>query len=176
MKRLLLILMALLALFVVGCSSEPAKPSIDYRVVKEETISTDRYKARILVDKQVTNKQLEEIANYYVYNLSHDKYVKECYVFFTDNKLWGNPQVTLGKVKWSNKDDKFTENNLSADSKDWTKRPTEEEYKIFDELPRYITKTGLDEDTATAEYAKTIGKNAEYVDAAFDKVTNWILM
>lgn len=174
MKRLFLVLMAVMAFFIAGCSSAPEKPSVSFEVMDEEALSNDRQKAVVMVSEKVSNQQLEEIAKYYVAKESEDKYISDCYVSFTDTDEDGIP-YTLGQVKWNSKEEKFTENNLRADSKDWSTRPTKEEYELYDDLLDYLRESDLDEDAATAAFAAERNTSVEAVNAAFEKVTLWIM-
>lgn len=192
-KKGLLIAFVVLIGLSYACSSDTQKDSSkpttsqtqqaqaslpDYKTTSEK-LSQNRLNVIVTVDSQINEEQAKAIAEKVIKDNSNAKGI---YIDFTDNPYPGNG-YTLGQFQYgpngsaaaSTTNDKkeltLTTNNFA---KDWSKRPTKEEYKFNDEMMKFAAKHPELKDSFK-EFVKTKGITEEEGNKIVQKVAVWMI-
>lgn len=193
MKKLLLVLFAILLLAIAGCGSNPNSEAEKFNGTQAVTYKeTSQKKANhcysvvAVVESKVSKEDMDNLAKKIVagyYKTDPDLY--GVLINITDADVAGIP-YTLSQYEYGpggsfaydevKKDEPRTLKLVNDRSKkDWSKRPSQDDYKIFILYTKYLTKTpGSNEQQFIDQFS---GKKptAEQVRKSVDKVEAWIM-
>lgn len=176
------ILCAMLAVVsVAGCgpgdNSTPAKSDTsqsdaampNYKAIKTDQKANKVTYLAVIQDAPVTDAQLEKVGNALITTAQSTTKAKNVFIEFTDTDVEGIPH-TYGSMQTVN--GKVTK-NFRVDGKDWSKKPTEDDYKMYTLYSKFLQSNPKGSyDDFIASYSGA--PSAADAKATVDKVQAWI--
>ncbi|MPM83904.1 hypothetical protein SDC9_130974 [bioreactor metagenome] len=179
-------------------SSSPAKPSTpsqaivkaplqEYKFVTTQDLSGNRYSVTVIVKKQLNIEEMDSIAKEVVdKSMAKYKNIYGLYVNFTDTDIAGIPNNLLGSYEYgpdgsasfdkdkinSKKSLKLTKDHLN---RDWSKQPTEDDYKIYTLYIEYLVRNPGGDVASFVNQFSGPKPTPGQIDAIYNKVNFWLL-
>ena len=161
-------------------------PLPEYKFVTTQDLSRNRYSVTVIVRNQLNIDEMDLIAKDVVdKSVAKYKNVYGLYVNFTDTDIAGIPNNLLGYYEYgpdgsasfdkdktnSKKYLKLIKNCLN---RDWSKQPSEDDYKVYVLYTEYLARTGGDVVSFVNQFSDS-KPSINSVENSFKKVSNWIL-
>lgn len=192
MKKYSLFMVSMFIL-ILGCAKEDTInqdqiKGIIYYIEKVQDVSygsVKRYDLRVVVSQKVDLKQLETISKVIIRDFKKKKSFNAISVGFYDYKEYLNDAYTLGYTEYAPKGDWSKANtiktgnyssmkyNFQLKNKDWNKRLTQDEVKIYDAWNRDLQNDTLSEDGILRKVAHDFNIDVKEVDRVVRKQSTW---
>lgn len=125
-----------------------------------------------LVNEEVNKKKIEEVLKAILNSLDFDERIDEVYIFLNDHKALRGSGYSLGALVY--KDGEIFD--LRSFNKDWTKRPSQEDFQVYELVSGRELEGRLDEEENFSQVALELDMDPGEVRQAYQRVEVWIYM
>lgn len=187
---LFIILIAMLALITIGCSSEVSNlKDIDYEIISKDDFSVGgavRLSIDVVVSQEVSGEELELISKEVVSEVKKDIALNAISINFYDHKEYAGHGYTLGQAiyapngKWEDANTtsagnyRYMDYDFKFRSKDWSNRLTKEEVNIFKGWKDLLSNDITEED-ASKQISEQFNISESDVDDIIMKQIMWAM-
>lgn len=191
MKKTLLII--LVFILMLGCTKGEELDldqikGISYSIEEVKDVSygnVKRYSLGVTIPQEVNIKQLEVISKIIVRDFKKKKSFNALVIGFYDYKEYIGNGYTLGSTEYAPKGDygkastvktgKYNSMtyNFNLKNKDWNRKLTQDEVKIYGVWNNYLFNTNLSEDKIKIKVAHKFNIDIKEVNRIIDKQNSW---